>query len=154
MLHAGPLLVPLAAVAAFAAACSSSSSSSPPPAAPPAPPATPATFSDVYTQVVAKSCTPCHTAAGQEGIKFGMLDMTSQAAAYSNLVNVAGAGDQCGGKGTRVVPGKPDSSIFYLKISLDDPTPCGAKMPLGMPAVTQEQADLVESWINAGAPNN
>jgi hypothetical protein len=60
----------------------------------------------------------------------------------------------CAGRGTRVTPGKPDDSVMYLKISLDDPTPCGSKMPLSGGPLTKEQADMIEGWIMAGAQNN
>ena len=114
----------------------------------------PATFTDVYTNVISTHCAPCHTTATGDGVKFGKLDMTSKATAYANLVGTAAAGDQCGGKGTRVVPNQPDSSVMYLKISLDDPSPCGAKMPLGGPALAQGDVDKVESWIKGGAKND
>jgi hypothetical protein len=52
-----------------------------------------------------------------------------------------------------VVPGSPDTSIMYLKVSLDDPAPCGAKMPLGG-SLDRASADLIESWIMSGAPND
>jgi len=112
-----------------------------------------ATFTQVYTMVIASSCAPCHTTAGGIGITQGQLDLTTQSKAYANLVNVAAAGTQCAGKGSRVVPGMPDSSILYLKVSLDDPAPCGAKMPLGG-ALTEDKAEMIESWIAAGAMNN
>ena len=114
----------------------------------------PVTFTQVYTQVIAVRCMPCHTTAAGVGVLNGHLDMTTQAAAFTNLVNVPAAGVACTGKGTRVTPGDPDASVMYLKISLDDPTPCGGKMPLNQAALTQEQADLIENWILGGAPNN
>jgi hypothetical protein len=114
----------------------------------------PATFTQVYTQVIAVRCTPCHTTATGIGVVNGKLDMTSQAAAFTNLVNTPAAGVACNAKGPRVMPGDPDMSVMYLKISLDDPTPCGGKMPLNQAALTQDQADMIESWITAGAPNN
>ena len=115
-----------------------------------------ATFGDVYTQVIETSCAPCHTTTGASGIgiSLGKLDLTSQAAAFTNLVGVQASGSECKGAGTLVTPRNPDASIFYLKLSLDDPSPCGAKMPFHGPALTQAQADLVESWITAGAPND
>lgn len=143
---AGLLVLSLAS-----SSCSSSTSSPSSGAADAGPP----TFSNVYTTVIAKRCAPCHTTSTGDGVKFGQLDMTSQATAFQNLVNVKAAGDQCGSKGgTRVVPNQPDSSVMYLKISLDDPSPCGEKMPLGGPALSQVEADLVEAWINAGAKND
>jgi hypothetical protein len=113
------------------------------------------TFTQVYA-LIQNKCSPCHTTttAGNIGISLGHLDMTTQANAYMNLVNAPTMGTQCAGKGTRVTPGDEETSIMYLKVSLDDPTPCGAKMPLGLPALSQEETDLIENWIKGGAPNN
>jgi hypothetical protein len=113
-----------------------------------------ATFTQVYTQVISQKCAPCHTTSGGDGVKFGMLDMTSQSAAYKNLVGVAAAGDQCGGKGTRVVAGNPGSSIMYEKVDPSAASPCGAKMPLGGAALSTAEAALIDSWIAGGASNN
>jgi hypothetical protein len=113
-----------------------------------------ATFTQVYTTVIANRCMPCHTTATGIGVTQGRLDMTSQSAAFANLVNVAAAGVQCAGRGTRVVPGMPASSILFLKVSLNDPAPCGAKMPLGLPSLPQSEVDMISSWITAGAMNN
>jgi hypothetical protein len=111
------------------------------------------TFTQVYTTVIMARCLTCHIPGGI-GVTSGMLDMSTKAAAYTNLVNVAAAGTSCSGMGTRIVPGMPDSSILYLKVSLDDPTPCGGKMPLGGPALTEDQANLIEEWIDNGALND
>jgi hypothetical protein len=112
------------------------------------------TWTQVYTTVIATKCAPCHTTAGGTGISSGHLDMTTQAAAFTNLVNVAAGGTACAGMGTRVVPGNADGSLLYLKVSVDDPTPCGGKMPLGGPALPEAQAEMIEEWIDDGAPNN
>ncbi len=119
------------------------SSSSPPP-----------TFTTIYTTTITNKCSPCHTTASGDGVMFGKLDMTTQANAYANLVNVPAAGVSCSGKGTRVVPGNADQSVMYLKVSTDDPTPCGNKMPDGLAPLTDDEADDIEAWINAGAQNN
>jgi hypothetical protein len=112
------------------------------------------TWTQIYTQVIAVRCAPCHTTAGGTGISAGHLDMTTKAAAYMNLVNVGASGTACTGMGTRVVPGMAHMSLLYLKVSVDDPTPCGGKMPLGGPALTEEQAEMIEDWIDDDAPNN
>jgi hypothetical protein len=43
---------------------------------------------------------------------------------------------------------------MYLKVSLVDPAPCGAKMPFGLPPLAQSEVDLISGWINAGALND
>lgn len=110
-----------------------------------------ATFSTVYSQVISAQCAPCHTTPTGVGVTGGKLDMTSRAAAYANLVDVNAASRECGGKGKRVVPGHPESSILYLKVSPSDPAPCGSKMPLDRTALAQGDVDLIASWIRGGA---
>ncbi|QSQ17043.1 hypothetical protein [Myxococcus landrumensis] len=117
-------------------------------------PPPPATFTQIYTTLIAARCMPCHTTPGGIGVVQGMLDMTTQAAAYVNLVNVPTAGSGCAGVGIRVVPGQPAMSILYQKVNLVDPAPCGAKMPLGGIPLTQAEVDMIASWISAGALNN
>jgi hypothetical protein len=112
------------------------------------------TWTQVYTDVIQQRCTPCHTSASGLGVTKGQLDMASQATAYSNLVNVDAAGSGCAGKGIRVVPKMKDSSVLYLKVSLDDPSPCGGKMPLGGTPLAQSEVDMIDSWITAGAVDN
>jgi hypothetical protein len=111
------------------------------------------TFTQVYALIMNR-CSPCHTTAAGIGVSMGHLDMTTMATAYTNLVNTAAAGVACAGKGTRVTPGMPDMSVMYLKVSLDDPTPCGAKMPFGLPALPKAETDTIENWIMAGAKND
>src|SRR6185369_15124452 len=98
------------------------------------------TFTQIYTTTITNKCSPCHTTATGDGVNFGKLDMTSQATAYANLVNQPAAGVNCGGKGTRVVPGDAKSSVFYLKVSTEDPSPCGNKMPDNLPALSGDEA--------------
>jgi hypothetical protein len=86
-------------------------------------------------------------------LNLGKLDMSAQDKAYTNLVNVAAAGSECSGKGTRVVPGNADGSLLYLKVSADAP-PCGGKMPLGLTPIPKTQADMIDAWIADGAKNN
>jgi hypothetical protein len=136
--------------------CSGSSGGSPSPAAPGdsgSDAAAASTFTQVYTDVISKKCVSCHNPTGIGGMG-GKLDMSSQSAAYTNLVGVAAAGESCSGKGTRVTPGQPDMSILYLKVSLGDMAPCGSKMPLGGAMLAQSEADEIQSWITGGAKND
>ena len=45
------------------------------------------TFTNVYANVISARCTSCHRPGGG-GVNVGMLDMSTQAAAYANLVGV------------------------------------------------------------------
>jgi|SRR5579872_243745 len=111
------------------------------------------TWTQVYADVISSKCATCHGGTG-EGFTLGKLDMSSQATAYTNLVGVAAAGSSCMGTGTRVTPGMPNSSIMYLKVSLDDMAPCGSKMPFGGPMLAQSEVDEIKGWITGGAKND
>jgi len=108
------------------------------------------TFHQVYADVVSTVCVSCHVPGGI-GVTIGHLDLSTESVAYGNLVDQEAAGASCAGQGTRVVPNEPDSSIFFLKVSLADPTPCGSKMPLGEAPLSQSQVDEIAAWIEAGA---
>jgi hypothetical protein len=112
-----------------------------------------ATFTMVYSDIISPICVQCHNPAGI-GVSMGHLDMSTKAAAFSDLVGVAAAGVACGGMGTRVVPGNASDSILFKKVDPNQGSPCGSKMPLGLAPLTVAQADEIESWINAGALNN
>jgi hypothetical protein len=112
------------------------------------------TFTQVYTDVLGPSCgMVCHNPSGP-GVSEGKLDMSTQAAAFMNL-NMAAQGTACASSSMkRVTPGDADKSLVYLKVSLDDPTPCGGHMPLQLPNLAQDKTDEIENWINAGAKND
>jgi hypothetical protein len=126
------------------------------------------TFTNVYTDIIGARCIGCHHPGGS-GVTVGMLDMSTQAAAYSNLVGVPVAGTGAGTSGVtcaslapsllRIDPNDVNNSALYLKtfskLEATNP-PCGSPMPLPATAasLTQGQIDLVAAWINAGAPNN
>jgi hypothetical protein len=111
------------------------------------------TFTQVYSDIISPICVTCHNPAGI-GVSMGHLDMSTQAAAFSNLVGVEAAGIFCGGMGTRVVAGSAGNSIMFKKIDPAQPAPCGSKMPLGLPPLTAAQTAEIESWINGGALND
>lgn len=108
----------------------------------------PPTYQRVQTEVLDKSCTfsACHTAsAPAEGLS---LD----APAHAKLVNVkahgAGATDL-----TLVVPGKPEASYLYQKLTQASPR-VGAQMPNNGDPLDDARLGLVHDWIAAGAENN
>lgn len=91
-----------------------------------------------------QNCVSCHLAGSG-------LDLTD-GQSYANLVgHPAPASESCGG--VLVVPGSPDTSYLYLKLS--NPHPCvGLQMPrtdiysIPLPQCLQQ---LVRDWITAGA---
>jgi hypothetical protein len=148
----GAALVPVGFVAVFGLACSST-----PPAA--------NSFTDVYTQVIAPSCVNDYCHYANVGARYSALDMSNPVIAYWSLVDQPAAGASCSEMGTRVIPGDPQDSIFYLKISESMP-PCGAQMPSSVtaleqgnstftgPALPADEQQLIYNWILEGAPNN
>lgn len=124
---------------------------------PPAPetttaPTEPATFTNLYASVIRPRCLPCH--ADGSGATTGRLDMTTQDVAYANLVNRPAASGACLGKGSLVIPGRPDESLFWATLRTDAPPPCGDRMPLGQSPLAQSEIDLVLAWISAGSKND
>ena len=108
-------------------------------------PAAKVTFTEVYDQVFKGSCLNCHTGfLGQ----FVGLDLSTQATAYTNMVNKGSA--RCGGE-TLVAPGHADSSLLYLKVTSPS---CGSRMPPNAAALPRASIDLIKNWIDEGAPND
>lgn len=66
-------------------------------------------------------------------------------------VETPGAGQRLSGKdsltcdGKLVVPGDPDASVLYLKLS--DPPPCGSRMPLAHPELEEKDKQAIRKWI-------
>lgn len=52
----------------------------------------------------------------------------------------------------RINPGDDETSFLYQKIIADPTIERGARMPFGGPFLTDEQIDVIENWINIGAP--
>jgi len=59
---------------------------------------------------------------------------------------------QGGIHGPAVVPGSPDSSLLVQKISSNPPF--GERMPRGGPYLSDEDAQVIKTWIAQGAKNN
>jgi hypothetical protein len=126
------------------------------------------TFTNVYASIIGVRCTGCHRPGGS-GVTVGMLDMSTQTAAYANLVNVNAAGIGAGTSGVtcasvmpplvRVVPSNSGASLLFNKVHsklAGTPALCGSPMPLPATAtpLTQAQVDLIGAWINGGALND
>jgi hypothetical protein len=122
------------------------------------------TFTSVYkNQIEGYKCTMCHIPGGI-GVTEGHLDMSTQATAYTNLVNVKAMGTACGSSGkTRVIPGNADDSLIIEKTEKKadgTPAPCGSEMPLGcgvtpgLGCLGDDDVTPLKSWINAGAMND
>jgi hypothetical protein len=120
------------------------------------------TFTRVYTTIIGPRCAGCHRPGGS-GVMVGMLDMSTPAAAFANLVGVDAQGTGAGASGVpcasaqrvRVVPGDAAGSLLYDKVDsklVGTNPPCGSPMPLGSGApLSQAEVDLISAWIDAGA---
>ncbi|HEX3762536.1 MAG TPA: c-type cytochrome [Kofleriaceae bacterium] len=126
------------------------------------------TFTNVYATIIGQRCTGCHRPGGS-GVTVGMLDMSTQAAAFTNLVGVNAQGIGAGTSGVtcasvmpplaRVAPGDASDSLLFNKVHsklAGTNPPCGSPMPLPATAtpLTQAEVDLISAWITAGAHND
>ena len=96
-----------------------------------------------------ESCISCHSS--QDGGSDGGAELDLGPAAWANLVRQpAPASEACGG--TLVVPGNPDSSYLYQKLTEDHPC-SGERMPRGDVALPLPDCliALVRAWIATGA---
>ena len=129
-------------------------------------PAGPYSFTEVYAKVIQPSCTSDYCHYSGVGYRYSALDMSSQVTAYWSLVDQLAAGASCSDMGTRVVPGQPESSLLYLKVSEPMP-PCGSQMPANPTtltvtgtsvfsgtAISADQQKIIYNWILEGAQNN
>tara|TARA_Y100001954_G_scaffold209749_1_gene235088 strand:- start:2523 stop:5471 length:2949 start_codon:yes stop_codon:yes gene_type:complete len=104
------------------------------------------TICDIYEQVFqAANCIICHRPAA---ILNGGLNLL-QGAWEASLVNVTS--NQYGE--TLVVPGDPENSLLYKKLSGDLPLngSLGDPMPLGASMISEDMLQLVHDWIAHGA---
>jgi mono/diheme cytochrome c family protein len=120
----------------------------PPPPPPPPPPSTGTTLTQLQNTVFSPICSGCHT--GQGTNLPGAMNLTSSAASFAALVNVA---SQQQPTVLRVSPSSPDASYLVRKLE-GTPGITGSRMPLGGPFLDQATLDQVRSWIATGAPNN
>lgn len=87
----------------------------------------------------------CATAGCHDGqANLGGLDLST-----GWETRVAGQASDCGGEATVVVPGDPDASLMYLKVT--DAPPCDSRMPLG-PALSADEMKCLYDYIAALTP--
>jgi hypothetical protein len=101
-------------------------------------------------QIFSTSCMPCHFGV-DGGVDGGAALDLDPASAWTNLVGrPAPAPETCGGM--LVVPGKPDESYLYQKLTEDHPC-SGERMPKGDVALPLPDCliALVRAWIADGA---
>jgi CHRD domain/Bacterial Ig domain len=108
----------------------------------------PATLTQVQTAVFTPRCAVCHTGGGS--FLPASMDLTSAAASFTSLVNVASEEQPAL---MRVKLFDPVNSYLIHKLE-GASTITGSQMPLGGPFLDQATIDQVKSWIASGAPNN
>lgn len=112
----------------------------------------PETFSSIYTQILAKKCAGavCHSGDAADGA-FRLAGVTSASALHASLIDHAATGSQCAASSmSLVVPGNPDSSLLYRKLTASPP--CGSRMP--PTALSANEIENVRAWIANGALDN
>lgn len=102
------------------------------------------TFANVFDEVFKPG--GCTSGACHYGVGFSL---DSKEKAHTALVSVPASSGGCG-DAVRVVPGDPDKSLLYLKVSMPAP-PCGERMPLNAAPLDASQIALLRAWIEAGA---
>jgi len=114
-----------------------------------------ATFTEIYSTLfpatTAPRCNFCHgmppSAISNGNLTVGM----DQKSAYAGLVGKTSMDPRCMGM-SLVTPGKPETSLFYLKVAATPP--CGDRMPLGGSPLSDAQIEMIRSWIAAGAKDD
>ena len=119
-------------------------SPSPSPTGSPGPVPTPPapTYAWIRANVLEPSCSgaECHSLEHEDAAL-----MT-----YERVVNApAGEGPCADEDWIRVVPGSPETSLLYLKVTAP---PCGERMPFERDPLPAETISEIERWIRAGAP--
>lgn len=93
------------------------------------------TYEKDIAPIVKTYCLSCH---GSDNMNESNLYMDD----YATLMK--------GGKhGVPIVPGSPDKSIFYLKLTPHPPF--GKQMPRGHKKITREAVKIIHDWIEQGA---
>ncbi len=114
----------------------------------PTPPPPSTTLAQLQSTIFTPRCSGCHSGVG--GALPGSMNLTSAAASFAALVNVASVEQPAV---FRVQPNSPDNSYLVRKLE-GAPGISGERMPLGGPFLNQAALDQVRSWISAGAADN
>ena len=91
-------------------------------------------FTKVYAKTIQPKCSNDYCHYNGANRPFSALDLSSKVRAYSSLVGMPCMG-LCIQRGTRVVSGDPEKSVFYLKLLDQMPSGtarCGIQMPADM----------------------
>lgn len=101
-------------------------------------------------QPIFNRCVGCHgNGIAQQGLNL-------ESGAYANTVNAPAAQTATTTRLDRIEPGNPDASYLLHKIQGTQATVqgSGSRMPLGQPALSDAEIQLIRRWISEGAANN
>jgi hypothetical protein len=140
------------------------------------------TWSSIYSSVIFTQCVVCHgppgcmdcdqnpdnpsgdIPGGASAEALEVLNLTGAettdtsnwaSESHAALVNVSASPlGECAAQGINVIPNDSTGSLMIQKMR--DVQTCGGEMPLGTGTQTipNPVIDVIEQWINAGAPNN
>ncbi len=91
-------------------------------------------FATQIKPLITSRCINCH----HSGALFGELNLENRAMAYKKRVN-----------GPVILPGKPDSSAFYLVLKMPPKNP--KAMPPNGHRIPDKDVNLIYEWIKQGA---
>jgi hypothetical protein len=115
-----------------------------------APPATAYTYTTGIENLLVQNCGGCHYAAPGVNVQGGF------SFSYANVTGVTNGHPGCtllDASKRRVVPGKPENSLLYIKANLDNPpSSCGGHMPFMGSRLSDNNLKVIYNWILAGAP--
>lgn len=106
-------------------------------------------FSQQVVPIFTAHCVVCH-AAGRAADRAGISMRLTPEEAHGSLVNQVSSQNP---NWVRVLPGDPESSLIYQKVSSDQP-PVGFRMPLGCSPLTGQEVEWIRGWIEQGAEDN
>lgn len=138
----GVRVLRLVAAAAVAAGCQGNVSVPPPPMG------QPVSFANQIQPIFTAHCIDCHAGSGPP--LSGVTLSLEAGVAYAEIVNQPSEQDA---SFKLVVPGIPNGSLLYWKVSSDTP-PVGSTMPLFGARLSANELALLRDWITQGAPDN
>jgi hypothetical protein len=116
----------------------------------PAPPAgRTVSFALEIQPILTERCASCHSSGGF-AVNVGIPMLLSEGESYQDIVNQPSSQDPAY---TLVVPSDSSNSLFYRKVSENNP-PVGSAMPLFVEKLSPEELGLIQDWINQGAQDN
>jgi hypothetical protein len=108
------------------------------------------TFDRIQNQIFNQSCalSGCHDSQTQQA---GMI--LEVGASYGNIVDVPATTPNVPADWRRVLPGDSSRSFLFHKVTGDLDAGQGARMPFASPPLDQHLIDIIQLWIDAGAPD-